>query len=86
MDAVRQWQYKPVLLNGNPVEVETTLSVEFCIGCESAEEPRPVAAPSNAQLPAQQQESQSYQADETAPSNDVIRVNRDSVAAPLVKG
>ncbi len=27
MDAVRQWRYKPYLLNGDPVEVETTINV-----------------------------------------------------------
>jgi TonB family protein len=29
MDAVRQWQYAPTLLNGLPVEVATTISVNF---------------------------------------------------------
>lgn len=29
--AVEQWRYKPYLLNGNPVEVETTISVKFHI-------------------------------------------------------
>jgi TonB family protein len=29
MEAVRQWEYKPYELNGNPVEVETTLVVKF---------------------------------------------------------
>lgn len=29
LDAVRQWQYKPYLLNGEPVEVETTINVIF---------------------------------------------------------
>ena len=28
-DAVQQWQYKPYLLNGEPVEVETTVNVIF---------------------------------------------------------
>ena len=32
MDAVRSWRYKPYLLNGNPVEVETTISVVFNLG------------------------------------------------------
>ena len=27
--AVRQWLYKPFLLNGEPVEVETTVTVTF---------------------------------------------------------
>ncbi len=29
LDAVRQWRYRPTLLNGEPVEVETTITVEF---------------------------------------------------------
>jgi len=29
LDAVAQWRYKPYLLNGQPVEVETTVNVEF---------------------------------------------------------
>jgi protein TonB len=29
MDAVRSWRYKPYLLNGEPVEVETTINVVF---------------------------------------------------------
>jgi TonB family protein len=32
MDAVRQWTYQPTLLNGKPVEVETTISVVFTLG------------------------------------------------------
>jgi TonB family protein len=28
-DAVRQWIYKPYLLNGNPVSVDTTITVNF---------------------------------------------------------
>jgi periplasmic protein TonB len=32
MDAVRQWRYKPYLLNGEPVEVETTVNVIFSLG------------------------------------------------------
>jgi len=29
IDAVKQWRYKPFLLNGQPVEVETTVTVTF---------------------------------------------------------
>jgi len=29
--AVRQWRYKPYLLNGQPVEVETTITVIFSL-------------------------------------------------------
>ena len=29
IDAVRQWTYKPTVLNGNPVEVDTEIDVTF---------------------------------------------------------
>jgi protein TonB len=29
--AVKQWRYKPYLLNGTPVEVETTITVIFTL-------------------------------------------------------
>jgi protein TonB len=32
VDAVRQWRYKPTLLNGEPVEVDTTITVSFRLG------------------------------------------------------
>jgi len=32
MDAVRTWKYKPYLLNGDPVEVETQVNVVFNLG------------------------------------------------------
>lgn len=31
MDAVRQWRYRPTMLNGDPVEVDTTISVTFTL-------------------------------------------------------
>jgi len=31
MDAVRQWKYKPFLLNGDPVEVETKITVIYSL-------------------------------------------------------
>lgn len=31
IDAVRQWQYEPVLLNGQPIDVETTITVTFSL-------------------------------------------------------
>jgi len=31
MQAVQQWIYKPTLLNGNPVEVITTIDVNFTL-------------------------------------------------------
>jgi protein TonB len=32
VDAVRRWRYRPYLLNGDPVEVETTINVNFTFG------------------------------------------------------
>jgi protein TonB len=32
LKAVRQWRYSPTLLNGQPVEVETTITVTFLLG------------------------------------------------------
>jgi protein TonB len=31
MDAVRQWRYRPYLLNGEPIEVETDITVNFIL-------------------------------------------------------
>ena len=31
IDAVKQWKYKPYLLNGEPVEVETRMTVNFTL-------------------------------------------------------
>jgi hypothetical protein len=31
LDAFRQWTYKPFLLNGQPVEVETTIKVGYSL-------------------------------------------------------
>jgi len=31
MDAVKQWRYKPTLLNGSPVEVVTQVDVNFTL-------------------------------------------------------
>jgi protein TonB len=32
LDAVKQWRYKPTLLNNDPVEVDTTITVTFTMG------------------------------------------------------
>jgi len=31
LDAVQQWVYKPFLLNGNPIEVKTSITVKFSL-------------------------------------------------------
>jgi protein TonB len=32
IDAVKQWRYRPYLLNNEPVEVETQITVKFTLG------------------------------------------------------
>lgn len=32
MDAVRQWRYKPYMLNGKPTPVETTITIHIDVG------------------------------------------------------
>ena len=39
MDAVRQWVYRPTLLNGQPVEVDTTVDVIFALNDPNAPNP-----------------------------------------------
>jgi TonB family protein len=34
MEAVKQWRYKPTLLRGEPIEVDTTISVVYTLGRE----------------------------------------------------
>ena len=34
IEAVKQWRYKPFLLNGQPLEVETTVTVDFHLHSE----------------------------------------------------
>ena len=31
MDAVKQWKYRPYVLNGTPVEVDTQITVNFTL-------------------------------------------------------
>jgi protein TonB len=32
LDAVKTWRYRPYLLDGEPVEVQTTVDVAFTLG------------------------------------------------------
>ena len=32
MTAVKEWKYRPTMLNGQPVEVDTTVQVVFSLG------------------------------------------------------
>lgn len=49
MDAVRQWRYEPTFLKGEPVEVDTTVSVIFTLGGNAA--PPSTVHPDTAESP-----------------------------------
>ena len=38
-DAVRQWKYQTTLLNGEPVEVEITVTIHFALGENAPDQP-----------------------------------------------
>jgi TonB family protein len=44
IDAVSQWKYKPYLLNGQPVEVETTINVNYTLP-DASPAPNPSPSP-----------------------------------------
>lgn len=47
MEAVRQWVYKPYLLNGEPTEVDTTITVNYALdGSAGQQPPSPPPSPS----------------------------------------
>jgi TonB family protein len=46
IDAVRQWKYKPYLLNGEPTEVDTTININYTFG-EAADSQGQAAPPEN---------------------------------------
>jgi TonB family protein len=54
-DAVLQWKYEPTLLNGEPVEVETTVTVHFVMDQNPPEQPAPPAEQSPAPGPSTEQ-------------------------------
>lgn len=39
IDAVRQWTYHPTLLNGEPVEIDTTIDIFFVLNSAPAKSP-----------------------------------------------
>ena len=49
LDAVKQWQYKPYLLNGEPFEVRTTVNVVFALGEGAPAQTVPAPPPAPAQ-------------------------------------
>jgi TonB family protein len=76
MEAVKQWQYKPTLLNGEPVDVDTTISVVYTLGGKTlADATESSPAPHG---------SDTSSADAFAPSPSRTRVAADVAAAQLV--
>lgn len=76
MDAVKQWQYKPTLLNGEPVEVDTTISVVYTLGGKTLKE----AAESMPPKP----NSDTSLSDAFASSPSSTRVGANAAAAQLI--
>jgi TonB family protein len=66
MDAVRQWVYKPTLLNGEAVEVDTTVTVVFELGgtppqaATDKAQPPPSSPPATSGVPARGQEAKAF--------------------------
>jgi TonB family protein len=52
IEAVKQWKYKPFLVDGEPVEVETTVQVNFTLA--GAPPQQPDAPPNSSSTPPQQ--------------------------------
>jgi TonB family protein len=46
MEAVQHWTYKPYLLNGQPTEVDTTITVNYALTPSPTPEPSPAPNPS----------------------------------------
>jgi TonB family protein len=46
LDAVKQWRYKPYLLNGEPTAVQSTINVNYTFAPDSADPPSPPAGDS----------------------------------------
>jgi TonB family protein len=76
MDAVQQWQYRPTLLNGEPVEVDTTISVVYTLGGKTLKD---VMESASSQPP-----SDTSQPDASAPTSGRIHVDADVTSAMLV--
>lgn len=53
MDAVKQWVYQPYLLNGQPVEVDTTITVNFSLDTQQSLVPPPPPPPDSTNETAQ---------------------------------
>ena len=67
LDAVRTWRYQPTLLNGEPVEVVTTIDVVFTLGETASAEGSSGSSPSRSLAAVLQQLRQAAQDDPSNP-------------------
>ena len=58
LDAVKTWHYQPYLLNGEPVEVVTTVNVTFALAGPAGDESASGTAPESAAAPSAAEASQ----------------------------
>ena len=77
VDAVRQWTYKPYLLNGEPTEVNTTITVNYALAGE---------AEAQGHLPAAQAEVERRQVPQESGGDAGVVAKRigDGVSAPVL--
>jgi TonB family protein len=89
LDAVKTWHYQPYLLNGEPVEVVTTVNVTFALAGPAGDESASGTAPESAAAPSAAEASQTATTAAGQPtagaSNaqaEVFRVGGVSIALP----
>jgi TonB family protein len=51
LEAIRQWEYRPYVLNGQPVEVITQITLTIQMGAPSSPDATAVVAPGNVEVP-----------------------------------
>jgi TonB family protein len=75
IEAVKQWKYRPFLVDGEPVEVETTVQVNFTLAGVPPQQPD--ASPNSSSIPPQQP-------DASAPLPQRVRVPSGVMAGLLI--
>jgi TonB family protein len=91
MDAVQQWIYQPMLVNGKPVRVDTTISVVYTLGGKNPssadESASPPAVPPTAGLPPAPtaDSSQDAQKEAAAPQTSASASSEPNSSAPKPK-
>jgi TonB family protein len=83
IEAVKQWKYKPYLLNGDPVEVETQVQVNFTLSTKPTQDGSVVGTSGTAESGQQPDATGSTEASQNVPQR--VRISRGVAQALLVK-